>query len=48
MIAMMIVLTIPNPHPALAKARGMARIPDPNEAFIRFANDLISLKMEQD
>lgn len=42
--AMMIVPTKPTSQPALAKAKGIARMPEPNDAFTRLASDLISLK----
>jgi hypothetical protein len=44
MMVMMTVPTIPTAHPALEKANGIARIPDPNDALIRFASDRMSLK----
>lgn len=39
-----IVPRVPTSIPALEKARGIARIPDPREAFKRFAIDCPSLE----
>lgn len=41
---MMTVQTMPRAHPELANAKGIASRPEPSDALIRFANDLISLK----
>lgn len=40
----MIVPINPMPHPALTNAKGPASNPEPNEAFIKFAVALMSLK----
>lgn len=44
------MITVPiraTPHPALANASGIARMPEPSDAFSRFARDLISLKYKR-
>ena len=35
---------MPIPQPPLAKAKGTAKMPEPNDALIKLARDLISLK----
>lgn len=41
---MIIVPTMPTPHPEFEKANGPANNPDPRDAFIIFAVDLMSLE----
>lgn len=36
----------PTPHPALENANGPASKPEPKEAFIKFAADLMSLEIK--
>lgn len=36
----------PTPHPALENANGPANKPEPKDAFIKFAADLMSLEIK--